>query len=175
MTRLAIVAGNPKPNSRTLHVAETVAAEITHRHGTAIEQVVIDLSDFGSHMFDPFNEDLADVVRKVVTSQLLIVASPTFKATYTGLLKAFFDRFSNDALNGAAAVPVMVGATPEHALAPELFLRPLLVELGATVPTRSFFISEASLGRVEELVRSWAEVVYPLIARALESPTTVQS
>ena len=62
-----------------------------------------------------------------------MVASPTYKATYTGLLKLFLDRFATDGLRGVA-VPLMLGAGPGHALAPELTLRPVLTEIGGLVP-----------------------------------------
>ena len=43
-------------------------------------------------------------------------------------------------LAGITAVPLMLGAGPGHALAPEHSLRPVLVELGATTPTRGLFL-----------------------------------
>jgi FMN reductase len=72
------------------------------------------------------------------------VASPTYKATYPGLLKSFLDWFSTTGLAGVTVVPVMVGAAAQHALAVKTHLRPLLVELGATVPTRGL---RALIGR----------------------------
>ena len=41
-----------------------------------------------------------------------MLASPTFKATYTGVLKLFLDKVPTDGLAGVAAVPVMMGADP---------------------------------------------------------------
>jgi len=74
--------------------------------------------------------------RRPGRSDLVVVASPTYKATYTGILKSFFDRYNSDALVGTVSIPVMTGAAPIHALAPEVHLRPLLVELGSSTPTR---------------------------------------
>ena len=56
----------------------------------------------------------------------------SFKATYTGLLKLFLDQVPSNGLSGVVAVPLMLGAGPGHAMAPELLLKPVLVELGAT-------------------------------------------
>ena len=75
------------------------------------------------------------------TADLVVVACPTYKATYTGLLKLFLDRFSTDGLRGVA-VPLMLGAGPAHALAPELTLRPVLTEIGGTVPVRGLYIHD---------------------------------
>jgi FMN reductase len=57
----------------------------------------------------------------------LVVASPTYKATYTGLLKAFLDRLPPAALTGTVALPILVMGDAKHALAVEVHLRPLLV------------------------------------------------
>jgi len=63
----------------------------------------------------------------------VVFASPTFKTTYSGLLKLFLDHFDGGTgLADVVAVPLMLGGGPGHALAPELTLRPVLAELGAT-------------------------------------------
>lgn len=136
-TRIAVVVGNPKPLSRT-HAAAVLLAD---RLGGA--DLVVDLADVAGELFDPSSSRVAGLVEEVAASDLLVVASPTYKATYTGLLKAFLDRFPHEGLAGVTAVPLMLGASPVHALAPEHGLRPLLVELGASVPTRGLFVLDA--------------------------------
>jgi FMN reductase len=73
---------------------------------------------------------------------LYVVASPTYKATYTGVLKLFLDQFSAGWLNGVVAFPLMLGGAWVHALAPEVFLKPVLVELGAFCPVRGLYLLE---------------------------------
>jgi FMN reductase len=97
---------------------------------------------------------------------VVIVASPTYKATYTGLLKSFVDRYGNNFLATTVAVPVMTGAAPVHALAAEGFLRPLLVELGASVPCRGLFVTEGDFGNLEAVAADWARWAVPQINRA---------
>ena len=79
---------------------------------------------------------MAEAVAAAKGADLLVVASPTYKATYTGLLKLFLDQIGADDLAGVVTVPVMVGAGAGHALAVETHLRPVLVELGAAMPTQ---------------------------------------
>jgi FMN reductase len=73
----------------------------------------------------------------------VIVASPTYKASFTGVLKCFLDQFPTNGLAGVVAIPLMLGAGPRHALAPELTLKPVLVELGATCPTRAVYLLDS--------------------------------
>lgn len=164
---IAVVVGNPKVESRTLRVALAIADELADRLGDASERLVIDLADVASELFDPASQRVIDLLEAVAASDLIIVASPTFKATYTGLLKSFLDRYTTNALARSVAVPVMTGAAPIHALAPEIHLRPLLTELGASTPTRSLYVTEQQFDDLDTVIGPWAEVAAPLIAKAL--------
>ena len=125
--RTAVVVGNPKPGSRTLAAAVHVARELAGSE----PGLVVDLATLGPALLDWQDPTVAELVGAVGGSDLVIVASPTYKGTYTGLLKLFLDRFATDGLRGVA-VPLMLGAGPDHGLAPELTLRPVLAEIGAT-------------------------------------------
>ena len=70
----------------------------------------------------------------------MVVASPTYKATYTGILKLFLDQIPTGSLVGVVAFPLMLGGAWLHSLAPEVFLRPVLVELGATCPAKGLYL-----------------------------------
>jgi len=170
---IAVVVGNPKSGSRTLRVAQAVAdilvdrLDETYELGYNTERFVVDLADVAGELFDGPSPKIEDLLERVAASDLLIAASPTYKATYTGLLKVFFDRYGNNALAGTVAVPVMTGAAPIHALAPELHLRPLLVELGATTPTRGLYVTESQFDDLDGVIGAWADAAAPLVGRAL--------
>lgn len=133
---ITVVVGNPKPKSRTLEAAVHVATELAGRPPTT----VIDVVDLGPGLLGWGDPDVAAALEAVRSADAAVVASPTFKATYTGLLKLFLDQIPSDGLAGVVAFPVMLGAGPGHLLAPELLLKPVLVELGATCPTRGLYL-----------------------------------
>lgn len=137
--RAGVVAGNPKPASRTFQAARYVAEQLT---GSAPDPAV-DLAAFGAGLLDWSDAEVAEAVEVVAGLDLVVFASPTYKASYTGLLKLFLDRFPADSLKGVVAVPLMLGAGLGHALAPEVFLKPVLAELGAKLPTRALYILES--------------------------------
>jgi FMN reductase len=83
------------------------------------------------------------------------------------MLKSFLDRYGSNGLSGTVAVPVMTGGWPGHMLAVEVHLRPVLVELGATVPARGLFVAEPDIGEPEAVIARWAESAVPLIRRAV--------
>ncbi len=164
---LAVVVGNPKANSRTLKVAQGVADALSTRLDLAPDRLVVDLAEVAAELFEQESQRVKDLLSAVASSQIIVAASPTFKATYTGLLKAFFDRYGTNALRSAVAVGVMTGAAPMHTLAVEVHLRPLLVELGATTPTRGLYVTEEQFDDLEGAIAPWADEAAPRIARHL--------
>ena len=61
----------------------------------------------------------------------VIVATPVYKAAYSGLLKAFLDLLPQDSLKGKVVLPVATSAIPGHGLALDCALKPVLSALGA--------------------------------------------
>ncbi len=155
--KLAIVVGNPNPKSRTLVIAEAVANTVGVIVGET-SRLVIDLIDIAGELFDPKSPRVDALKDQVSRSEFLVIASPTYKAAYTGLLKAFLDRYDTNGLGGTIAIPVMTGGSLVHSLAPEMVLRPLLVELGASVPTQSLYIVTSQMSDLPQIVEDW--VVY---------------
>ena len=129
MTSVAVVVGNPKPNSRTLATALDVARGLVGE-----PDLVVDLASLGAALLDWSDTDVSDLV---------VPASPTYKAAYTGLLKLFLDRFAGGAGLSGLAVPLMLGGSPAHSLAPEVALRPVLAEIGGTIPGRGLYVVDS--------------------------------
>lgn len=145
--KISVVVGNPNPASRTLTVARTLAERL---HPCA-DIEVIDLVEHADGIFAWKNEELAGITERVAASDLVLFATPTYKATYTGLLKAFLDRYQADGLAGTVAIPVFTGGSPVHSMAP-MTLLPLLAELGAIVPGRGFYFIADQMDRLDEAV-----------------------
>jgi FMN reductase len=136
---VTIVVGNPKPKSRTREVAEAVAGATF----PAADVSVVELSEYTGELFSWSSAPVDDLVAAVLATDVLVVASPTYKATYTGLTKAFLDHFSAGSLAAVLAIPVMTGADRTHALGVDTALVPLLTELGAVVVGRgTYFVTD---------------------------------
>ncbi|WP_432543001.1 NADPH-dependent FMN reductase [Kineococcus sp. SYSU DK002] len=137
--RTAVVVGNPRPASRTLAAARACARLL----GGAEPDVVVDVITLGPGLLGWGDAAVARAVADVAAADLLVVASPTYKATYTGVLKLFLDQFAGgEGLRGVTAVPLMLGAGPAHAMAPDLLLKPVLAELGAACPAPGLYLND---------------------------------
>ena len=163
--RVGVVVGNPKPRSRTYQAALLVAERLSG----AQPGLVVDLADLGAGLLDFADPTVNRLVEEVRELDLLVVASPTFKASYTGLLKLFLDRFSSNALSGVVAVPLMLGAGPGHALAAEVHLKPVLAEMGASTPTRALYLVDTAYddpAALEPWLDAWRGPVEAAVAAA---------
>lgn len=167
--RVSVVVGNPKPQSRTLAAATYLAQQLVGRD----PDLVVDLVDLGPRLLDWRDEVVAEIVSEVGAADLVVFASPTYKGAYTGLLKLFLDRFATDGLRGVA-VPLMLGAGPGHAMAPELTLRPVLTEIGGLVPGKGLYVVDSAHAD-PEAYRHWLDLARPAITALLDSRTGAPS
>ena len=65
-------------------------------------------------------------------ARAIVVATPVYKAAYSGLLKTFLDYLPDGALRGKSAFPIVTGGSSAHALSVDYALKPVLSVLGAT-------------------------------------------
>ena len=136
---VVVVVGNPRIGSRTRQAAELVVRRLTGAPPTR----VIELAELGAALLTADHPDVAAAKRAVHGAQLVVFATPTFKATYSGLLKLFVDCFAAGELSGTEAVALMLGASPHHALAGEYTLKPVLSEIGCSCPAPALFLLES--------------------------------
>ncbi len=82
-------------------------------------------------------DDRVDEAVAVASSaSVLVLATPVYRATYSGALKAFLDRFAADALAHTAVVLAATAGGPTHYLALDTGGRAVVASLGGwTVPT----------------------------------------
>jgi FMN reductase len=153
---LSVVVGNPRPESRTLAVADAFANRLAQLVDAEVT-LRLDLANYSQHLFTWPHDELNALSKAVQNSDFVVFATPTYKASYTALLKAFLDRYPNNGLDGVTAFPIFTIAAPEHALAVEFTLRPLLVELGASVPARGLAFHMSEMDRMGAQLDGWFE------------------
>lgn len=122
------VSGSPTRPSRTTALVEEVAETFAARVGgvaTVIELAPL-LGELGS---GPFRGDVGAAARAaletVEAADLIVVGSPAYRATYTGLFKLFFDHIGQHALVDKPIVLTATGGSDRHALLVEHQMRPL--------------------------------------------------
>jgi FMN reductase len=131
MTRIVAVNGSPSHPSRSRTLAEHVLDQLGGGD-------IIDLADLDPGALLALGSDPAvdAAVAEVADAQILVVATPVYRATYTALTKTIFDLQPQSSLAGTVVIPVATGYAPDHRLAIDHGLRPLIASLeGWTTPT----------------------------------------
>jgi FMN reductase len=156
------VVGNPRAGSRTAAAAASVAELLSSELGTPYRlDDLVDLVTFAPAIFqgdaaaDAERAALENAIELVSSASLVVIATPVYKGSYTGLLKSFLDVLRPEALAGAVVVPVTVSAAPSHKLLADQHLRPVLAELGASVPVPGVILEERDLEDLQVVLSTW--------------------
>jgi FMN reductase len=133
------MCGNNHRPSKSRSLGETIGKKI-ERHTDSVVSV-FDLLDLGSR-FGCINslaevDDRAGAVfDAVANADALVVSSPTYKGSYPGMFKHFFDLLAPTSLENCPVLIAATGGGPRHALMVEHQLRPLFgFFMSLTAPT----------------------------------------
>jgi FMN reductase len=169
LSSIVTVVGNPKAASRTLTAATTFADGVGELVSFS-ERTVIDLAEIGSGLLAPWSlsAEAAGAVAAVRAADVLILATPTYKASFTGLLKLLLDTLPAGSLGSTVVLPLTVSAGPAHGHLADWQLRPVLGELGAVLPVPSLLVAESDLPQIDVLVAEYLAAFGPRIVANIE-------
>jgi FMN reductase len=126
--RVAVVSGSWKSPSKTRVLTDAIILALQDLH--EIELTQIDLAEVGTQvaaLTDTRQADrhLSKLFSGVAEADLLVVGSPIFKGSYTGLFKHFFDLVDPRSLASTPVLLTATGGSLHYALALEHQFRPL--------------------------------------------------
>jgi len=138
MSGLRIVgfAGSASRPSRTRSLVEAIAEATARRSGAAVS--IYDLNEIHPSLgstLDPRQapDDLRALIAEITEADALVVGSPVYKGTYTGLFKHLFDLIEPQALKDKPIVLSATGGSERHALVVDHGLRPLFAFFSADI------------------------------------------
>ncbi|MGW7527817.1 FMN reductase [Streptomyces sp. NPDC054783] len=174
MKLVVVSAGLSVPSSTRL-LADRLATAVARAAEVDVE--VVELRDLAVEIAHNFTNGfagtaLAAAQDAVAGADGLIVVTPVFSASYSGLFKSFFDVLDKEALVGKPVLVAATGGTARHSLVLEHALRPLFAHLRAVVvPTGVYAASEdwgeeGLPGRIERAAGELAGLMAGLRAAA---------
>jgi FMN reductase len=126
-----LIAGSPSAHSRTAALLQAAGQRLTFR-GAQVETLhVRDLPPQSLLLADFGNPSVIRASAQVADADIVVVATPVYKAAYSGVLKVFLDLLPQTALKDKVVLPLATGGSPHHMLALDYALRPVLQSLGA--------------------------------------------
>ena len=125
------ISGSPSLRSRSswlLQLAQTRLEGVASTNETIAVRALDAAALLGA---DARAASIREAVERVAAADLVVVATPIYKAAYSGLLKLFLDLLPQDALRGKTVLPLATGGSLAHLLALDYALKPVLSALGA--------------------------------------------
>lgn len=147
MPTLLALSGSPSPHSRTAVVADHVLRRLSHAGYDTAHLAVRELPAADLLSARRGEPEIRRALEAVAEADGIIVATPVYKASYTGLLKAFLDLLPQDGLAGKTVLPIATGGSLAHVLTLDYALRPVLAALGARHVTAGRFVLDSSVER----------------------------
>lgn len=140
-----LIAGSPSERSRTTALLDAAGQRLALR-GVPVERLRIrDLAPQALLLGDVQHPSVAQAQALVAQAQVLVVATPIYKAAYSGVLKLFLDLLPQRALAGKTVLPLATAGSASHLLALDYALRPVLQSLGGPDILPGIFATESQL------------------------------
>ncbi len=142
---IVALSGSPSLTSRTAQLIPHVEPAL-RRAGYRVETIPIrqlpaDDLFAGQVSAPPISEALATMERAAG----VLIATPIYKAAYTGMLKSFLDVLPQFGLSGKSVLPLATGGSIAHVLAIDYALRPVLTSLNARHIVNGLFILDKQI------------------------------
>jgi len=168
------LSGSPtrSGNSRTLSaVKQTV--DFACEYDKSISSETINIRALDVELCDGrdpalYEGDTKLLIDKIANADALILGTPVYRGSYTGIIKNLFDILPNDALVGKPVGVVVTGSTQHHYLSIEHTIKPLLgffhahalpggVYVWADHYNESVIVNEGALERLQQLATALVE------------------
>ena len=182
---IAFISGSPSATSRSaLLLAEArrrVIAQGEETHWIAVR----DLEPAAILLARADDPSVKAAIDQVVSARAVVISSPIYKASYSGLLKLFLDLLPSSAFEEKPVLPLSTAGSPLHVLALDFTIGPVLAALHArevvqsvgaldtqviALPGGGAQLDEQIASRLDDSVRVLLERVH-LRAHATRAPT----
>jgi FMN reductase len=171
MTALAVVSGGLRQPSSTRLLADRIDDAVRKEFaesGVMATSTFVELRPLGRAIMDAMlagfaSPELEAAFETIASADGVIVVTPAFNASFSGLFKSFFDVLPEDTLSDMPILIAATGGTERHSLVLEHALRPMFSYLHAIVsPTGVYAATDdfgASSGLAERIQRSASDFV----------------
>ncbi|MDK7586365.1 NADPH-dependent FMN reductase [Alcaligenes faecalis subsp. phenolicus] len=142
---IVAISASPSRSSKTAllvdYVLEQLGPYAQHAHHLRVRDLNPEALLSGN-LQEP---SLQHAITLLEQTDAVIVATPVFKASYSGLLKAFLDVLPQFGLAGKSVLPLATGGSLAHVLSLDYALRPVLQSMGARHVIQGFFLAESDV------------------------------
>ncbi len=180
MPRLVVISAGLRSPSSTRLLADRLT-EAVERQITSAEVTSVELREHAHAIVDALlagfpSDQLSLVIGAVEQADALIVVTPTFQGSYSGLFKAFVDLIEPGKITHTPVLLAATGGTERHSLVIEHALRPLFSYLGATTVPTGVYAATSDFGAdtvyLDQRIERAASELAVLTSLECETPST---
>ncbi|MFF4604889.1 NADPH-dependent FMN reductase [Streptomyces sp. NPDC001339] len=140
MSNVLVVSGSPSPTSKTELVGDHITRRLAEYEWHAGHLRVRTLPPAALLHADAADPAIATALDQVSRADGIVLATPTYKASFSGLLKTFLDLLPQYGFTHKAVLPLATGGSAAHVLMLDYALRPVVHSLGARHVVQGFFL-----------------------------------
>jgi FMN reductase len=140
MSNIVAIAGSPSATSRSSGVLDYAKTSLENQ-GISVDLVSVRDVPADDLVYGNFASPALKHIQSLIEQATgVIVATPVYKASYTGVLKALLDLLPQYALSNKVMLPIATGGTIAHLLSIDYAMKPLFTIMGATHILRGVYI-----------------------------------
>ncbi|MES2402204.1 MAG: NADPH-dependent FMN reductase [Pseudomonadota bacterium] len=176
-----LIAGSPSEPSRSVALLDSVAVRLAGVPGVTLDRLNIRALPAAALLLADWRHPaIIEAIDRVARASVIVVATPVYKAAYSGLLKVFLDLLPQTALKGKTVLPLATGGSPNHMLALDYALRPVLQALSARHILPGVYATDTQVPQADDKTYSVSadisdrlnDAVGNLISEGLRLPAT---
>lgn len=149
MPDILTIAGSPSENSRSGAILAYAQAILEERLLSTEIVTVRDLPAKDLLLANWDNPTIQASLAQVVEAPAIIIATPVYKASYSGILKSYLDLLPQNVLKDKIVLPIATGGSPGHLLSIDYALKPVLSALGAQHILQGIYATDSQIERGE--------------------------
>ncbi|KUL25800.1 NADPH-dependent FMN reductase [Actinoplanes awajinensis] len=143
MSEVLIISGSPSSTSKTEIVGDCVARQLAARVRRVRHLRVRTLPPAAVLTADLADPAIADAMEQVAQADGVVLATPTYKASFSGLLKTFLDLLPQYGLANKVVLPLATGGSAAHVLILDYALRPVVQSMAAHHVVQGAFVLDS--------------------------------
>ncbi|MEK4248832.1 NADPH-dependent FMN reductase [Paenibacillus sp. FSL W7-1287] len=150
MSKVVILSGSPSVSSRLNGMVNFVRKTLAE---AGLNTAIIEVVDLPPEdlVYANFNSPTILAANELIAAaDAVVIASPVYKASYTGVLKAYIDLLPQKGFEKKLIAPVFIAGSMAHMLVVDYALKPVLASMGATHFTKTVYATDDSITREQD-------------------------
>lgn len=145
MSTIVIINGTNSESSRVNAIVQYIQKQQPHTQ--VIDVYKLPANDLITANFN--SEEIAKANAIIEQAEIVVVLTPVYKASYTGILKTYLDLIPQKGLTDKTIIPIAVGGTLHHLLVIDYALKPVLSSLNARTVLQGVYVLDKQISRTE--------------------------